>query len=47
MVYRAAVKTGVIFRLEEQEGAKQFVTFLLQEDNLTPYVEDRSAAGTR
>jgi multiple sugar transport system substrate-binding protein len=30
MVYRAAVKTGV---------AKQFVSFLLEEANLTPYVE--------
>ncbi len=40
MVYRAAVKTGVIFEgSKNKKGAKQFVTFLLQEDNLTPYVE--------
>jgi multiple sugar transport system substrate-binding protein len=40
MVYRAAVKTGVIFEgSKNKKGAKQFVAFLLQEDNLTPYVE--------
>jgi hypothetical protein len=27
MIYRAAVKTGVVFRLEEQEAAKEFVSF--------------------
>src|SRR5216110_3190916 len=40
MVYRAAVKTGVIFSdSRNKKRAKEFVTFLLQEDNLTPYVE--------
>jgi multiple sugar transport system substrate-binding protein len=40
MVYRAAVKTGVIFKdAKNKARAKDFVTFLLQEENLTPYVE--------
>jgi multiple sugar transport system substrate-binding protein len=40
MVYRAAVKTGVIFKDAKNKAmAKQFVAFLLDEDNLTPYVE--------
>src|SRR5439155_7380452 len=40
MVYRAAVKTGVVFSgAKNKARAKEFVTFLLQEENLTPYVE--------
>ncbi|HWI09836.1 MAG TPA: ABC transporter substrate-binding protein, partial [Burkholderiaceae bacterium] len=40
MVYRAAVKTGVVFeQAKNKAGAKQFVSFLLEEANLTPYVE--------
>ena len=40
MVYRAAIKTGVIFKdAKNKARAKDFVTFLLQEENLTPYVE--------
>jgi multiple sugar transport system substrate-binding protein len=40
MTYRAAVKTGVVFEAaKNKKRAKEFVTFLLQEDNLTPYVE--------
>ena len=40
MVYRTAVKTGVIFEgAKNKKRAKEFVTFLLQEENLTPYVE--------
>ncbi|MBL8349153.1 MAG: carbohydrate ABC transporter substrate-binding protein [Burkholderiaceae bacterium] len=40
MVYRAAVKTGVIFKdAKNKEGAKKFVAFMLDEANLTPYVE--------
>ena len=40
MVYRAAVKTGVVFKeAKNKAAAKQFVTFLLEEANLTPYVE--------
>ncbi|AMM23458.1 ABC transporter substrate-binding protein [Variovorax sp. PAMC 28711] len=40
MVYRTAVKTGVIFREAKNKAlAKDFVTFLMQEENLTPYVE--------
>jgi multiple sugar transport system substrate-binding protein len=40
MVYRAAVKTGVIFaNAPHKERAKEFVAFLLQNENLTPYVE--------
>ena len=40
MVYRAAVKTGVIFKdAKNKAAAKEFVAFLLDEANLTPYVE--------
>jgi multiple sugar transport system substrate-binding protein len=40
MVYRAAVKTGVIFKAaKNKQRAKEFVAFLLQDENLTPYVE--------
>jgi multiple sugar transport system substrate-binding protein len=38
--YRAAVKTGVIFEnAKNKRRAKEFVSFLTEEDNLTPYVE--------
>ena len=40
MVYRTAVKTGVIFQQAKNKArAKEFVSFLMQEENLTPYVE--------
>jgi multiple sugar transport system substrate-binding protein len=40
MIYRAAVKTGVIFEQSKNKArAKEFVTFLLQDENLKPYVE--------
>jgi multiple sugar transport system substrate-binding protein len=40
MKYRTAVKTGVIFaQARNKQRAKEFVAFLLQEENLTPYVE--------
>jgi len=40
MVYRAAVKTGVIFsNARNKPRGKEFVKFLLEEENLTPYVE--------
>lgn len=40
MVYRAAVKTGVVFEAaKNKKRAKEFVAFMLEEDNLTPYVE--------
>ncbi len=40
MVYRTAVKTGVVFSEgKNKEKAKEFVKFLLEEENLTPYVE--------
>jgi multiple sugar transport system substrate-binding protein len=40
MVYRAAVKTGVVFEgAKNKARAKEFVAFLLQDENLTPYVE--------
>ncbi|MCW5234064.1 ABC transporter substrate-binding protein [Verminephrobacter eiseniae] len=40
MVYRAAVKTGVVFKdAKNKARAKEFVAFLLEEENLTPYVE--------
>ncbi|MEN9538387.1 MAG: hypothetical protein RLZZ126_622 [Pseudomonadota bacterium] len=40
MTYRAAVKTGVIFKgAKNKEAAKKFVAFMLDESNLTPYVE--------
>ncbi len=40
MTYRAAIKTGVIFKdAKNKARAKEFVSFLLQEENLMPYVE--------
>lgn len=40
MTYRAAVKTGVIFKdAKNKPAAKKFLAFLLDESNLTPYVE--------
>jgi len=40
MVYRAAIKTGVVFKdAKNKAAAKKFVAFLLEEANLTPYVE--------
>ena len=40
MVYRAAVKTGVIFSgAKNKDAAKKFVAFMLDDANLTPYVE--------
>ncbi len=40
MVYRTAVKVGVIFAdSKKKKLAKDFVAFLLREENLTPYVE--------
>ena len=40
MVYRASVKTGVIFQAaKNKKRAKEFVTFMMQDENLTPYVE--------
>jgi len=40
MVYRSAVKTGVVFsQAKNKTRAKEFVAFLMQEENLTPYVE--------
>ena len=40
MIYRAAIKTGVIFKeAKNKAAAKQFVSFFLDEANLTPYVE--------
>ena len=40
MTYRAAVKTGVIFQAaKNKDAAKKFVAFLLEDANLTPYVE--------
>jgi multiple sugar transport system substrate-binding protein len=39
-VYRAAVKTGVIFKdAKNKVAAKKFIAFMLDEANLTPYVE--------
>ncbi len=39
-VYRTAVKTGVIFKqAKNKAAAKKFVAFLLEDANLTPYVE--------
>jgi multiple sugar transport system substrate-binding protein len=38
--YRSAVKTGLIFsESKNKKRAKEFVTFLLKDENLTPYVE--------
>ena len=40
MVYRTAVKTGVIFsQAKNKVRAKEFVKFLMEEENLGPYVE--------
>jgi multiple sugar transport system substrate-binding protein len=40
MTYRAAVKTGVVFKDAKNKAmAKAFVGFMLDEANLTPYVE--------
>jgi len=40
MVYRTAVKTGVVFSAGKNKArGKEFVRFLLEEENLTPYVE--------
>ena len=40
MTYRAAVKTGVIFKdAKNKADAKRFVAFILEDANLTPYVE--------
>ena len=40
MIYRTAVKTGVIFKdAKNKARAKEFVSFLLQDENLMPYVE--------
>ncbi len=40
MSYRAAVKTGVVFKdSKNKDLAKKFVAFLLDDANLTPYVE--------
>ena len=40
MRYRTAVKVGVVFAdAKNKAGAKDFVSFLMQEENLTPYVE--------
>jgi len=40
MKYRASIKVGVIFADSKNKArAKDFLTFLMQEDNLRPYVE--------
>ena len=40
MTYRAAVKTGVIFKgAKNKDAARKFVSFILEDANLTPYVE--------
>jgi multiple sugar transport system substrate-binding protein len=40
MVYRSAIKTGVVLNQAKNKArAKEFVAFLLQEENLTPYIE--------
>jgi multiple sugar transport system substrate-binding protein len=40
MKYRAAVKVGVVFAdAKNKARAKDFVKFMLQDENLTPYVE--------
>jgi multiple sugar transport system substrate-binding protein len=40
LVYRAAVKTGLVFsKASNKARGKEFVKFLLEEENLTPYVE--------
>jgi multiple sugar transport system substrate-binding protein len=39
-IYRAAVKVGVIFEgSKNKKRAREFVTFMLQDENLQPYVE--------
>jgi len=39
-VYRAAVKTGVVFAdATNKKRAKEFVAFILEDENLTPFVE--------
>src|SRR5688500_2337313 len=41
MTYRAAVKTGVCYSdAKNKEGARKIVAFMLDDANLTPYVED-------
>src|SRR5262249_32381727 len=40
MMYRASVKTGVVFEnAKNKKGAKEFVRFFMQDENLQPYVE--------
>ena len=40
MTYRAAVKTGAMFAdSKNKKRGKEFIAFLLQDENLTPYVE--------
>jgi multiple sugar transport system substrate-binding protein len=40
MVYRSAVKVGVVFaNAKNKKRAKEFVQFAMQDENLTPYVE--------
>jgi multiple sugar transport system substrate-binding protein len=40
MVYRAAVKTGVMFKdAKNKDAGKKFISFLLEDANLTPYIE--------
>jgi multiple sugar transport system substrate-binding protein len=40
MGYRTAVKVGVVFTESKQKArGKEFIKFLMQEENLTPYVE--------
>ena len=40
MQYRSAVKVGVVFaNAKNKKRAKEFVQFMMQDENLTPYVE--------
>jgi multiple sugar transport system substrate-binding protein len=40
MQYRSAVKVGVVFEnAKQKKRAKEFVAFLMEDENLTPYVE--------
>src|SRR3989442_3772368 len=40
MQYRAAVKVGVVFNnAKNKKRGKEFVAFLMQDENLQPYVE--------
>jgi multiple sugar transport system substrate-binding protein len=40
MIYRAAIKTGVVFEsAKNKKRAKEFVAFMMQDENLQPYVE--------